>query len=77
MCCKYRRLTWTFRCGNEYKAQLRLMELSLVLQVSGDNPKHWTMWNFDLMMAVEKKLGESKNYAVILGYPQCLWPQWL
>lgn len=46
-CYKYSPLTRTFSCGNQYKVQLRLMELSWVLQVLGDNPKHWTMWNFD------------------------------
>ncbi len=38
----------------KHKIQLRLMGISLVLQVFGHQPKSWTNGNIDLVMALEK-----------------------
>ncbi len=42
--------------SSKHNIQLRLMGMSLVLQVFGHKPKFWTNLNFDLVMVLNKKL---------------------
>lgn len=46
--------------SSKQKVQLRLM--SVVQQISGHKPKHWTNLNVDLMMALDEMLEDHQNY---------------
>lgn len=52
-----------------------LMQMSLVLQVLGQKPVYWlTNWNFDLMMALGKKLMDHQSYySLSSGAYECVY----
>lgn len=60
-------LTMMFRkqCSNNVltmvtsMVQLRLMVMSLVLQLLSHKPKYWTDWYFNLMVVLDEKSGDQ------------------
>lgn len=48
----------------QHKEQLKLIEMSLVLQVFGREPKCWVNDNFDLLVKVDEMLGITKIITV-------------
>ncbi len=46
----------------KHKAQQRPVGMVLVLQAIGPKPKYWMSYNFDLMMALEEKLGDHQSH---------------
>ena len=55
-------VSFTFCSFIKHKVQLRLMGMSIVLQIFDDKPKYWTNINLDLMMALEGKSEDQSYY---------------
>ncbi len=51
----------SFSGGTKHKVQLRLMGMSLVLQVFGHKPKYWTNTKCDLVVALHDKSGGHQS----------------